>query len=44
MEEVLDFTEGYMEIVGTVRECLRPDVELSVRGRQLSQNEIEQGN
>ncbi|KAF9279121.1 hypothetical protein BGZ88_000160 [Linnemannia elongata] len=42
MEEVLDFTEGYMEMVGTVREHLRPDVELFVRGRQLSQKEIEQ--
>ncbi|KAG9063555.1 hypothetical protein KI688_004440 [Linnemannia hyalina] len=42
LEEVLDFTEGYMEMVGTVRECLRPDVELFVRGRQLSQKEIEQ--
>lgn len=43
MEEVLDSAEGYMEMVGTVREHLRPDVELFVRGRQLSQTEIEQG-
>lgn len=32
-----------MEMLGTVRECLRPNVELFVRGRQLSQTDIEQG-
>ncbi|KAF8933129.1 hypothetical protein BGZ47_011018 [Haplosporangium gracile] len=42
IEEVLDGSGGWMELVGLVRECLKSDEELSVKGRQLSKKAIEQ--
>ncbi|KAF9140965.1 hypothetical protein BG015_001456, partial [Linnemannia schmuckeri] len=42
IEEVLDGSGGWLELVGLVRECLRSNQELLVKGRQLSKKAIEQ--